>query len=83
MIYLKKSTKLRKYLLGKYQQICMISHTCSIKCKYLQTHRDSTLIFGMLIVLYVRNKNIEKIFCLEWGFWGHARSQQMITFLFI
>ena len=30
----------------------------------------------MLIVLYVRNKNIEKKFLnLEWGFWGHARSR--------
>ena len=37
MIYLKISTNLRKYLLRKYQQICIISHTCSIECKYLET----------------------------------------------
>ena len=36
MIYLKISTKLRKYLLRKYQQICIIRHTCSIKRKYLE-----------------------------------------------
>ena len=40
----------------------------------LMTYKDPTLIFGMLIVLYVKNKNIENFFCLEWGFWGHARS---------
>ena len=62
MIYLKISTKLRKYLLRKYQQICSIRHTCSIKSKYIKTHRDPTLIFGMLIVLYVRNKNIKNFF---------------------
>ena len=74
MIYLKISTKLRKYFLRKYQQICIIRHTCSIKCKYLKTHRDPTLIFGLLIVLYVRNKNIEKFFCQSGGF-GVMRGQ--------
>ena len=52
MIYLKILTKLRKYLLCKYQQICITRHTCLIKCKYLKNpyrsqfdfwHADSSL----------------------------------------
>ena len=36
----------------------------------LTTHRDPALIFGMLIVLYVRNKNIEKFFLYRVGVLG-------------
>ena len=86
MIYLKILTKLRKYLLRKYQQICITRHTCLIKCKYLKNpyrsqfdfwHADSSLC--------EEQKYLKKFFSLEWGFWGHARSrsQQKITFLFL
>ena len=47
-----------------------------------------TLIFGMLIVLYITNKNIEKFFLSRVGVLGSwevkvTRSRQKITFLFI
>ena len=88
MTYLEISTKLRKYLLRKYQQICIIRHTCSIKCKYLKNPLRSHFVFGILRVLFVRNKNIEKFFLSRVGILGSCevkvtRSQQMITFLFI
>ena len=65
---------------------CINRHTCSIK-NTLKTHRDPTLIFGILIVLYMKNKNIEKNFLSGVGVWGSCeikvtRSCQKVTFLF-
>ena len=75
MIYLKKLTKLRKYLLRKYQQNCIIRHTCAIKCKYLENPKRSHFDFWHADIPLCKNKNIEKFFRLEWEFWDHARSR--------
>ena len=53
MIYLKISTKLRKYLLRKYQQSCIIRYTCSIKCKYLKTYVLKNFIILALKILEI------------------------------
>ena len=89
MIYLKISTKLQKYLLRKYiNKFASLDTPVQYNANTLKNHKDSILIFGMLIVVYVRNKIIEKIFLSRMGvLWSCEvkvpRSEQKITFLFI